>query len=206
MQLIAEDTNANRTKAAQASNTNKLPKEIADLTKLTHYDGEEYSGQLSPDGNYLAFAYSNKQNGYAWHIGLQDLKTATVLVLEDDSFQQVYPVFNSDGSKLLYMAFYGDGGCDIRYIEVNEGDFNKLHTITKCQDNNLNASIAWHPNDKSIFYTDVIDATTSLTAPHQIYHIDITGENKQQISPSDMNDYYSLSLTRWQSISCAAQY
>ena len=166
-----------------------------DLERLTYLDGQELSPMLSTDGKYLTFA-KRELGEKNWRIGLMALGSRETFFLEDSFDSQSYPAFSPDGSKIAYLSFNLDGGCQINMVEVSGGQFGEVNKITDCKSIIQSTSIVWHPSGKSIFYSDE-DHQKNFLSEKMLFSIDITGANKKQLSQpySIGGGDYSLSLS-----------
>jgi transcriptional activator of cad operon len=166
-----------------------------ELKRLTYLDGQELSPMLSADGKYLTFA-KRELGEKNWRIALMTLGSRKTFFLEDSFDSQSYPAFSPDGSKIAYLSFNLDGGCQINMVEVNGGEFGKISKITDCKSIIQSTSIVWHPSGKSLYYTDE-DHEKTFLSERMLFSIDVTGANKKQLSQpySIGNGDYSLSLS-----------
>lgn len=166
-----------------------------ELKRLTFLDGQEFSPVLSPDGKYLAF--SQRELGEkSWRIGMMEIDSRSIVYLEDPMDNQGYPAFSPDGSKLAYLSFDLTGRCKINMVDLANGEFGLISTITACKSQMQATSIAWKLSGKSLFYIDEDHQYDYLTEK-KIFSIGINGDNKQQITQpySIGRGDYSLSLS-----------
>ncbi|WP_223292997.1 winged helix-turn-helix domain-containing protein [Shewanella eurypsychrophilus] len=167
----------------------------AELKRLTFLDGQEFSPVLSPDGKYLAFS-QRELDEKNWRIGVMELATRSIVYLDDPMDSQGYPAFNPDGTKLAYLSFNQEGGCKINLVEIKNGKFGDIGTITDCKSQMQATSIAWKPSGKSLFYIDEDHQYDYLTEK-KVFSVAINGEDKQQITQpySIGRGDYALSLS-----------
>lgn len=171
------------------------PLRTVELKRLTYLDGQEFSPTLSADAKYLAF--SHRELGEKnWKVGIKSLEAGTINYLKGLEDSQGYPAFSPDGTSLAYLSFNQVGGCKINVVDLDNGEFGNIKTITTCKSKMQATSIAWKPSGKSLFYIDE-DHNLDYISEKKVFSVSLNGSNKQQISQpySIGRGDYALSLS-----------
>ncbi|WP_299797472.1 winged helix-turn-helix domain-containing protein [uncultured Shewanella sp.] len=166
-----------------------------ELQRLTYLEGQEFNPVLSPDGKFLAF--SQRESGAKnWRIGLMNLESRSVSYLNDPFDSQSHPAFHPDGSKIAYISFNKSGECELKVVELLDGQFNRIDSLTGCKRHMQATSIVWAPSGNSLFYIDE-DHQFDYFSEKKVFSIHANGSNKLQISQpySVGRGDYALSLS-----------
>lgn len=131
---------------------------------LTSYPGHEVEPALSPDGELIAFVWSEGEQTPAIYIKRVDTETPIRLTQPPARFVDGSPVWAPDGRALAFMrADVWGGNCGIYMKPMPSGD---EHNVAACQVKTPQA-LAWSPDGAWLAFADQ-EATDQ---PFRIYRV-----------------------------------
>ncbi len=151
---------------------------VTGLSKLTDFQGTEYSPSLSPDGKtvlYSAFDDDPDEDIYRLRVGGQNPINLTADSKDHDSD----PAFSPDGEQIAFFSTRMGGGI---FVMGATGENPKRVCDT-------GFAPAWSPDGNSIVYT-----TSNVTNPYgridtgQLWRLDLQTKQHRQLDTSDPED------------------
>ncbi len=101
---------------------------------------------ISPDGKYMAYIAKGEKS---YEIFVLDLETKQERQLTANEFDEVYPSWSPDGTKIAYMAAQEKDNWDIFVIDVATGE---VFRVTS--DPAVDANPSWAASGEIVFNSD----------------------------------------------------
>ncbi len=123
-------------------------------TILTYLEGQEYSPDLSHDGQYLVFTHRESLHE-KWQIKLKDLETGFIEDLTSNSFNNESPIFSSDSSEIFYLE-NAENSC--RIIKVSNPlmtNARSSEVLADCGNITNISPLSLDSNDEWLYYSYV---------------------------------------------------
>ncbi|MCA1600891.1 MAG: hypothetical protein LC776_04310, partial [Acidobacteria bacterium] len=160
------------------------PAELLRSTALTTLPGVEQSPSLSPDGNYVVFAWTGpKQDNQ--DIYVQMIGSGSPLRLTTDALNDYNAVWSPDGRWIAFFrsqptAPTGPRSRELRLIPPLGGPERKLADIRSQDFFPVAAFVAWSPDSNSLVVTD----SPGEGQPDALFVVSLeTGEKRQLTNP-----------------------
>ncbi len=156
------------------------PFEDLKIEPLTSQTGWELDPALSPDGQSVAFTWSDRLDGTN-NIYVKRISDANPVKLTNHSEGLVgYLAWSPDGKRIAFKysgKAYGKLGGSLYSIPAGGGQANKLFDLANA---NLSSSIDWSPDGTELAFSDATPGTQKLA----IYLLDLrTGKTRRLTSP-----------------------
>ncbi len=147
----------------------------SDIRALTSYSGMEYLGQLSPDGQLLAFAWwQSTGKGLLYLRRLQD-EAAAPIRLSDIDHDITSISWSADGKRLAFTELTSAEECRVAIYSLQS---NRIERIASCSPL-WTPTLAWSPVADQLIYTGQL----ANQAPGLVLH-DLASGQLQQLTSS----------------------
>jgi Tol biopolymer transport system component/DNA-binding winged helix-turn-helix (wHTH) protein len=148
----------------QTQRRGNIPSEVSDISvqtltaiPLTTDQGNEVQPTLSPDGNEVAFAYSDGRS-FRYHIFEKAIGSEGAVRLTTDSTNDRNPSWSPDGQNIAFLRFDSDQNARIMTIPSVGGAEKEIATL-QVDPTEPEVSVSWSPNGEWI-------ATSEAETPH----------------------------------------
>jgi Tol biopolymer transport system component len=131
-----------------------------DLRQLTDKGGESFP-QITPDGRFVIFSSQNNRRRTLWKVPIEGGEAAPLT-----EKQSHWSAISPDG-KLIACLTRGDNHTDpmmLAVVSAETGEFLKTFAFTGDASPNLQPTIRWTPDGKSIAYVDTVDGVSNVFA------------------------------------------
>jgi Tol biopolymer transport system component len=146
------------------------------VVPLTTTPGNEVQPSLSPDGNQVAFAYSNGRS-FSYHIFVMAIGSDEPVQLTSDSTNDRSPSWSPDGQNIAFLRFDSDQSARVMVIPSIGGAERQLARLQVGQ-RQSEIRAAWSPDNQWIATSD----SETLTSPMSLVLISaMTGEKRRLV-------------------------
>jgi Tol biopolymer transport system component/predicted DNA-binding transcriptional regulator AlpA len=119
---------------------------------LTSYPGKELQPSLSPDGNLVAFAFSDDGSSN-YHIYVKVIGSEEVLRLTSSRADDLSPSWSPDGQSIVFLRFISDQRALVIVIPSKGGEERQLSKINVDR-TQTEIRVTWSPNGEWIATSD----------------------------------------------------
>jgi Tol biopolymer transport system component len=146
------------------------------VVPLTTTLGNEVQPSLSPDGNQVAFAYSNGRSS-SYHIFVKAIGSDEPVQLTSDSTNDRSPSWSPDGQNIAFLRFDSDQTARVMVIPSIGGAERQLARLQVGQ-RQSEIRVAWSPDNQWIATSD----SETLNSPMSLVLVSpVTGEKRRLV-------------------------
>jgi Tol biopolymer transport system component/DNA-binding winged helix-turn-helix (wHTH) protein len=123
---------------------------------FTTLPGWEFDPAISPDGNFVVFAASERRNTYG-HLHVKQIGSDEILQLTDAEAGDTNPAWSPDGRRIAFLRYVeGEVGSDIFTVPVLGGQERRLASIATRDETGprWKPGLDWSPDGQILAFAD----------------------------------------------------
>lgn len=151
--------------------------QFRNIQPLSSYPGMEYLGQLSPDGQLLAFAWWQSTGKGILYLRRAHEPSAELVRVSDVNHDVVSLSWSGDGNRLAFTALDGVGRCQVSLYSLHS---QRTETLADCVAV-WTPTLAWSPVADQLVYTGRLSDNT----PAGLLLHDLVSGKKRQLTAHD---------------------
>ena len=147
---------------------------------LTSYPGDEVSPSFSPDGNYVAFGWSDSDKFCQgnFDIFIKTINGGDPIRITHDPASDVSPAWSPDGRFIAFLRALSNGVSGVFLIPAIGGPERKLTEIHGVGESCYEAFLSWFPDSKALAVLD----RESPDAPTAVFRLSLESGEKQRLT------------------------